>query len=136
MDSKTNVSELLLRWEELRERGESVLSEELSKDCPERLEELRRAVQALRSLDDWIAGSSDDNGETDSAFLQHHLRWNNADGQDSFATLSAGLQQPAPEQATTISYGDSLETNWPSSPSTVQRGPADAPKNEFADFVT
>src|SRR5262245_34609492 len=45
------VTDLLLRWEELSERGESVTPEELCRDCPELLDELRRRVRALRSLD-------------------------------------------------------------------------------------
>src|SRR5262249_1527002 len=45
------VTDLLLRWEELSERGESVTPEELCRDCPELLDELRRRVRALQALD-------------------------------------------------------------------------------------
>src|SRR5262245_8135022 len=45
------VGDLLLRWEELSERGESVTPEELCRDCPELLDELRRRVRALQALD-------------------------------------------------------------------------------------
>src|SRR5215472_11850631 len=44
------VEDLLLRWEELSERGESVTPEELCRDCPELLDELRRRVRALQAL--------------------------------------------------------------------------------------
>lgn len=37
--------DLLLRWEELRDQGQSVRPEELCRDCPELLEEVRRQVQ-------------------------------------------------------------------------------------------
>ena len=49
--SSDRVEDLLLRWEELSERGESVTPEELCRDCPELLDELRRRVRALQALD-------------------------------------------------------------------------------------
>src|SRR5262249_51819206 len=48
--SSDRVEDLLLRWEELSERGESVTPEELCRDCPELLDELRRRVGALQAL--------------------------------------------------------------------------------------
>ena len=45
------VADLLLRWEQLSERGESVAPEELCRDCPELLDELRRRVRALQAVD-------------------------------------------------------------------------------------
>src|SRR5262245_4854219 len=45
------VEDLLLRWEELSERGESVAPEELCRDCPELLDEGRRRVRALQAVD-------------------------------------------------------------------------------------
>src|SRR5262249_45273898 len=48
--SADRVEDLLLRWEELSERGESVTPEELCRDCPELLDELRRRVRALQAL--------------------------------------------------------------------------------------
>src|SRR5262249_44173460 len=48
--SSDRVEDLLLRWEELSERGESVTPEELCRDCPELLDELRRRVNALQAL--------------------------------------------------------------------------------------
>ena len=44
------VADLLLRWEELSERGEPVTPEELCRDCPELLDELRRRVRALQAV--------------------------------------------------------------------------------------
>src|SRR5262245_50033478 len=49
--SSDRVEELLLRWEELSERGEPVTPEELCRDCPELLDELRRRMRALQALD-------------------------------------------------------------------------------------
>src|SRR5262245_50762671 len=45
------VGDLLLRWEELGDRGEPVVPEELCRDCPGLLGELRRRVRALQALD-------------------------------------------------------------------------------------
>jgi hypothetical protein len=44
------VSERLLRWEELRARGQHVSPEELCQDCPELLEEVRFRIEALEAL--------------------------------------------------------------------------------------
>src|SRR5262245_12950961 len=48
--SSDRVEDLLLRWEELGERGESVAPEELCRDCPELLDELRGRIRALQAL--------------------------------------------------------------------------------------
>src|SRR5262245_53051835 len=49
--SSDRVEDLLLRWEELSERGESVTPEELCRDRPELLDELRRRIRALQAMD-------------------------------------------------------------------------------------
>src|SRR5262245_32880687 len=48
--SADRLGDLLLRWEELSERGEPVTAEELCRDCPELLGELRARIQALWAL--------------------------------------------------------------------------------------
>ena len=48
--SAERLGDLLLRWEELHEQGHSVTPEELCRDCPELLGELRRRVRALQAL--------------------------------------------------------------------------------------
>src|SRR5689334_19203782 len=50
MNSDPRVSELLLRWEELHEQGRPVPVEELCRDCPHLLDELRRQVRALEAM--------------------------------------------------------------------------------------
>jgi WD40 repeat protein/tRNA A-37 threonylcarbamoyl transferase component Bud32 len=45
------LAELLLRWEELHEQGHLVSPEELCRDCPDLVDELRRRVDALRAID-------------------------------------------------------------------------------------
>jgi serine/threonine-protein kinase len=70
MSLDTQVADLLLRWEELREQGRAVPAEELCADCPELLGELRRQLEALRSLEGFLdttgggvpRGASDVNG--------------------------------------------------------------------------
>src|SRR5262245_56011933 len=68
--SSDRVEDLLLRWEELSERGEPVSPEELCRDCPELLDELRRRVSALQDLNAALGGPSptaDDAATPDTA---------------------------------------------------------------------
>src|SRR5262245_7792908 len=48
--SADRLGDLLLLWEEQHEQGRPVSPEELCRDCPELLDELRRRIQALRAL--------------------------------------------------------------------------------------
>jgi serine/threonine-protein kinase len=50
MSSIRPVSELLLRWEELRAQGRAVSAEELCRDQPELVEEVRRHLRALEAV--------------------------------------------------------------------------------------
>src|SRR5438093_9497245 len=50
MVSTVQISELLLRWEDLRARGQSTTAEELCRDCPELVDEVRRQIQALEAM--------------------------------------------------------------------------------------
>ncbi len=50
MSSAGPVGELLLRWEELRARGVPPSAEELCRDQPELLEEVRRHIRALEAV--------------------------------------------------------------------------------------
>src|SRR5215468_692858 len=55
-------SELLIRWQEAREHGQELTPEELCRDCPEMLAELRREIalldhmERLREADDSLPG--------------------------------------------------------------------------------
>jgi serine/threonine protein kinase/tetratricopeptide (TPR) repeat protein len=51
MATDDGVIELLLRWEEAKNRGQRITPEELCRTCPELLEEVSRRIQALQSLD-------------------------------------------------------------------------------------
>jgi len=42
------LADLLLRWEELRERGQDTTASELCRDCPQLAEELARRIDALK----------------------------------------------------------------------------------------
>jgi serine/threonine protein kinase len=50
MTRAEQVRELLLRWDELREQGQSVSPEELCRDCPELVVELRQAIEAIAAM--------------------------------------------------------------------------------------
>src|SRR4029453_2797652 len=45
------IDEILVRWEELRQQGRVVAAEELCRDHPELLDEVRRLLAPLESLD-------------------------------------------------------------------------------------
>lgn len=55
MASDVQVSELLLRWEELREQGKSVSVEELCREAPELAVEVQRRIKVLQDLDPMLA---------------------------------------------------------------------------------
>jgi hypothetical protein len=59
MPSQSRVGELLLRWEELREQGQPASPEDLCRDCPEQLPELRRLIQALQAMEPALATGSE-----------------------------------------------------------------------------
>ncbi len=50
MSAAGPVSELLLRWEELRERGQPVSAEELCRGSPQLVDEVRRRIAALEAV--------------------------------------------------------------------------------------
>jgi WD40 repeat protein len=59
MLSRARVSELLLRWEELRDQGQPASPEELCQDCPEQMPELRRLIQDLEGMRPALAAASE-----------------------------------------------------------------------------
>jgi Protein kinase domain len=55
MSSDAQLSDLLMRWEELRQQGKSVAAEDLCADTPELRDELCRRIEALKALDQVLA---------------------------------------------------------------------------------
>lgn len=51
MATDTSLAELLLRYEELRQAGEAPSAEELCRDCPQLLEEVKRRIAAIQQAD-------------------------------------------------------------------------------------
>ena len=51
------LAELLLRWEELREQGQSPSAEELCCTCPDLAEELSHRIALLRKMDPLLDGT-------------------------------------------------------------------------------
>lgn len=47
----TRLTDLLLRWEDLRDEGKDISPEELCTDCPELMAELKNKIQALKQMD-------------------------------------------------------------------------------------
>src|SRR5262249_62436184 len=62
MSGAGTVSELLLRWEELRALGRPVSAEELCGDRPELVEEMRRQSRALEAVYRGPRGAGPDPG--------------------------------------------------------------------------
>src|SRR5262245_35114661 len=62
------VSELLLRWEELREQGQGVSAAELCRDSPELLAPLRRQIAALQEMDPLLADTPLSGPPADGAY--------------------------------------------------------------------
>ena len=58
-DRKELLAELLLRWEELLERGQDTPASELAKDHPELIPQLERRIKALKEIA-WLDKSVDD----------------------------------------------------------------------------
>jgi serine/threonine-protein kinase len=56
MSSVTSVSDLLARWAEARRRGQSVTAEDLCRDHPERLAELKQQIAVLEQIRPLLAG--------------------------------------------------------------------------------
>jgi serine/threonine protein kinase len=63
-DKKELLAELLLRWEELYERGQHTPATELAKDQPELIPELERRIKALKELS-WLDKPLDDDPRDD-----------------------------------------------------------------------
>src|SRR6516225_7270408 len=57
MADPSAVNELLLRWQELREQGRVASAEELCARRPDLLDELRRQIEALRSMEQFLGPS-------------------------------------------------------------------------------
>jgi hypothetical protein len=53
MPDDDKLVDLLVRWEELHERGQDVTAEELCRDCPELVQPLKERMQALQKIA-WI----------------------------------------------------------------------------------
>ena len=51
MATASDPNELLLRWQDLRRDGQSPTPEELCAGCPDQVEELRRRIVALQSME-------------------------------------------------------------------------------------
>ena len=83
MPTIPQLPELLLRWEELREQGQEATPEELCRDCPEHLDELRKRIAALQAMDEHLQLTTDESVERS---LQSTIDHESADtGAEKFA---------------------------------------------------
>lgn len=68
MNKNERLKELLLLWEEMREKGNFVALEELCNGTPEILPELQEKVLVLESMRGWLGVSEDLYGLEDDSF--------------------------------------------------------------------
>jgi WD40 repeat protein/tRNA A-37 threonylcarbamoyl transferase component Bud32 len=73
MSVEERLADLLVRWEEQKEQGQPVTPEELCRDCPELLDELRRRIQALESLNPALATASSSPTGTAATEMAHTI---------------------------------------------------------------
>src|SRR5260370_5885986 len=57
MTRETQLGELLMQWEERRQQGKAVAGEDLCREPPEVIEELRRRIHGLEALGPVVAGT-------------------------------------------------------------------------------
>jgi serine/threonine-protein kinase len=86
MAADDQVRDLLVQWEERHEQGNPVSAEDLCRDCPDLLEELKRQIRALQAMD-WMARPAGKAEDADAAF-QENAAAHPLAGQE----ISAGLR--------------------------------------------
>src|SRR5262245_9526789 len=59
MAIETRLDDLLVEWEERRQRGEEAAPEDLCRDAPDLLPHLKASIESLKSTD-WLFSESDD----------------------------------------------------------------------------
>ena len=67
MSTGLDLEELLLRWEESRERGEEITVEELCREHPEQIAKVRRLVRMLEDVNALISDQGDASTEVDTS---------------------------------------------------------------------
>jgi len=60
MTHVASVNELVVRWQELRDQGRTVSVEDLCADFPELLDDVKRRLQALASMEQFLGAASED----------------------------------------------------------------------------
>jgi WD40 repeat protein/serine/threonine protein kinase len=71
MSTDPRILDLLLRWEEAKKKGRLVPAEDLCRDCPELLDEVKRRIEALQSLDEKLGTPDTDSEDAGSVVSVH-----------------------------------------------------------------
>ena len=71
MTHDPRLGDLLLDWEEAMQQGRPVSAEELCRDCPELLDDLRRQIQALETIGPVLALPARSKGPDDATASYH-----------------------------------------------------------------
>jgi WD40 repeat protein/tRNA A-37 threonylcarbamoyl transferase component Bud32 len=94
MATLPSVPELVSRWQELQRQGKTVSPEELCASCPERLEDVKRHLQAVGAMESFLGLDAG----ADAATVPPAPAGENGEAAEATAILPPA---PAPREATT-----------------------------------
>ncbi len=106
------LDELLLRWEELREQGQSLSAEELCSTCPELAGELARRIALLRKFDPLLDRHGDWSRRAHPTWPRFDRRVESGVGHGP----SRVSRSPLPRRGR-----HSARSSWPGTPSSIAR---------------
>ena len=91
MTDRPNIDDLLLLWEDSLAQGKEMSPEEICRNCPELLPEIRRRIQALTAMQ-WMEESGGDDEELmqETILNSKYLRWMDEPGDDDEEPAAAG----------------------------------------------
>src|SRR5438105_2208562 len=83
MTLDTRVLDLVSRWDDLREQGKKITPEELCRDCPELVNEVKRRIKDLQELEPVLDSAQEDDTPTSPP------QWEPADSGGGLSTTPA-----------------------------------------------
>jgi serine/threonine protein kinase/Flp pilus assembly protein TadD len=84
MNGQPSVHDLVTRWQELQQQGQTLSVEDLCADCPEHLEELKRRLREIASMQQFLQLSEDHQATVNSAPPEAAATAEHSDTADSF----------------------------------------------------
>jgi serine/threonine-protein kinase len=62
MTTKSRILEKLLEWEEIQSQGKSILPQDLCRDCPELIDQVKKRIKDLRAIEPFVDVTSENAG--------------------------------------------------------------------------